>query len=272
MNRIFTVSLNAKNGLKPIAETDASGNVVSFFVYGSSPLTPDYMTRDGNTYRLIRDHVGSVRLVIDTATGTIAQRIDYDSFGNVVSDSAPGFQPFGFQSGLYDNDTGFVQFGARWYDPITGRWLSKDPLLLAAGWNVYAFCANNPVNFVDPFGLCEDYNPWSDPAVGKSVWDSIRDQFSFDPNRSGLAQIQQSGGGGTAWETAYWNAIGVSVSGVSGAFGANLFNAGAASVFFTPMASETLAAGAGTTVSQTLGGQLLVMLNVQSRVRELCGL
>lgn len=145
------------------------------------------------------------------------------------------------------------------------EWLSKDPLLLAAGWNVYAFCANNPVNFVDPFGLCEDYNPWSDPAVGKSVWDSIRDQFSFDPNRSGLAQIQQSGGGGTAWETAYWNAIGVSVSGVSGAFGANLFNAGAASVFFTPMASETLAAGAGTTVSQTLGGQLLVMLNVQSR-------
>jgi len=148
-----------KDGLKPIAETDASSNVVSVFVYGSSPLTPDYMVRDGNTYRLIRDHVGSVRLVVDVNSGAIAQRIDYDSFGNVVSDTNPGFQPFGFQSGLYDPDTGFVQFGARWYDPLTGRWLSKDSLLLAAGWNVYAFCANNPVNMVDPFGLCDE-SPW----------------------------------------------------------------------------------------------------------------
>jgi hypothetical protein len=36
---------------------------------------------------------------------------------------------------------------------LTGRWISKDSLLLAGGWNVYAFCANNPVNLVDPWGL-----------------------------------------------------------------------------------------------------------------------
>ncbi len=68
----------------------------------------------------------------------------------------PGFQPFGFQSGLHDPDTGLVQFRARWYDPSTGRWLSKDPILLEGGLNLYAFCGNDPVNFTDPWGLCEE--------------------------------------------------------------------------------------------------------------------
>ena len=53
---------------------------------------------------------------MDSATGVIAQLLDYDSFGNVTLDTNPGFQPFGFQSGLYDADTTLVQFGARWYD------------------------------------------------------------------------------------------------------------------------------------------------------------
>ena len=67
----------------------------------------------------------------------------------------PGFQPFGFQGGLYDPDTGLVEFGCRWYDAETGRWISKDPIGLEGGWNVYAFCDNDPVNRTDPTGLCE---------------------------------------------------------------------------------------------------------------------
>ena len=81
--------------MKPIAETDANGNVVSFFVYGTTALSPDYMIRDGITYRFIRDVQSSVRLVVDSATGAIAQRLDYDSFGNVTQDTNPGFQPHG---------------------------------------------------------------------------------------------------------------------------------------------------------------------------------
>lgn len=82
--------------------------------------------------------------VVDAATGEVAQRLDYDSFGRVVRDTNPGFQPFGFQCGLYDPDTGLVEFGCRWYDAQTGRWISKDPILLDGGWNVYAFCDNDP--------------------------------------------------------------------------------------------------------------------------------
>ena len=59
--------------------------------------------------------------------------MDYDSFGNVLQDTQPGFQPFGFAGGLYDPDTKLVRFGARDYDPRTGRWTAKDPILFAGG-------------------------------------------------------------------------------------------------------------------------------------------
>jgi uncharacterized protein RhaS with RHS repeats len=40
----------------------------------------------------------------------------------------------------------------RWYDPVTGRWLSNDPIGISGGLNQYVFCGNNPVNFRDPYG------------------------------------------------------------------------------------------------------------------------
>jgi RHS repeat-associated protein len=64
-------------------------------------------------------------------TGEIVQELDYDDWGRVIKDTNPGFQPFGFAGGLYDPDTGLVHFGARDYDPVTGRWKSKDPILFA---------------------------------------------------------------------------------------------------------------------------------------------
>jgi RHS repeat-associated protein len=97
--------------------------------------------------------VGSVRLVVNVSDGTIAQRIDYTAFGEVLSDTNPGFQPFAFAGGLYDSDTRLVRFGARDCDPSVGRWTAKDPILFAGGQaNLYVYVGNDPVNFVDPEG------------------------------------------------------------------------------------------------------------------------
>jgi RHS repeat-associated protein len=59
---------------------------------------------------------------------------------------------FLFQGREYSHVTGLYYFRLRWYDPATGRWLSKDPIGISGGLNLYAFCANDPVNYVDPSG------------------------------------------------------------------------------------------------------------------------
>ena len=85
--------------------------MVATFVYATQVNVPDYMVKDGVTYRLLTNPV-SVRLVVNAATGQVAQRIEYDAFGRVLSDTNPGFQPFGFAGGLYDAATGLVHFSA----------------------------------------------------------------------------------------------------------------------------------------------------------------
>ena len=80
--------------LRIVAELDASNQVISRFVYASRPNVPDFMVKGGTTYRILSDQVGSVRLVVNATTGAIAQRIDYDAFGNpTYVTGAPDFQP-----------------------------------------------------------------------------------------------------------------------------------------------------------------------------------
>jgi RHS repeat-associated protein len=139
--------------LRPVAELDSTGAILSRFVYGVRAVAPEYMIRGGVAYRLVTDYVGSVRLVVDTGTGAIAQRIDYDEWGRAIVDTNPGFQPFGFAGGSYDSFTGLVRFGARDYAPEIGRWLSKDPKGFDGGaTNVYAYVASDPINAIDPRG------------------------------------------------------------------------------------------------------------------------
>ncbi len=96
---------------------------------------------------------GSVGLFANSETGAIADRMRYDEYGQVLEDTNPGFQPFGYAGGLYDPDTGLVRFGARDYDPEIGRWLAKDPIRFEGKQNnFYAYVENDPINYADPNG------------------------------------------------------------------------------------------------------------------------
>ncbi|MEW4368202.1 RHS repeat domain-containing protein, partial [Aliikangiella maris] len=140
--------------LNPIAELDSNNNVISRFVYGSKINVPDYFIKGTKTYRIISNYLGSPLLVVDIANGDVVQQMDYDEFGNVILDTNPGFQPFGFAGGIYDRDTGLTRFGARDYEPQAGRWTSKDPIRFAGGdSNIYGYAFSDPVNFVDLRGL-----------------------------------------------------------------------------------------------------------------------
>ena len=143
-----------QDSLRPIARLKADGSLEATYYYADSPNVPAAMSKGGKLYRIITDHLGSVRMVMDAETGEIAQRMNYDAWGQVVMDTNPGFQPFGFAGGIYDPDTKLTRFGARDYDAETGRWTAKDPILLNGGdSNFYNYVGTDPINFDDPEGL-----------------------------------------------------------------------------------------------------------------------
>ncbi len=177
-------------GLLPVAELDGSGNMVAVFNGG-------FMVKNGTTYRLLRDHLGSVRLVVDANTGSVVQRLSYGPWGEVLEDTNPGFQPFGYAGGLYDPDTGLVRFGARDYDPSIGRWTCKDPIGLRSGPNVYAYCGNDPVNFVDRSGLYAEVTVEGNNVtivlpiefVGKGATEDVINTFTNEIERQWTGQF-----------------------------------------------------------------------------------
>lgn len=112
------------------------------------------------------------------------QHIEYDEFGNVRSDTHPGFQPFGFAGGIYDQHTKLTRFGARDYDAEIGRWTSKDPIRFDGGYNLYGYVFNDPINLVDqdgelPQGVVDAAAGFGD-AISFGLTNWVRDQLDIN--------------------------------------------------------------------------------------------
>ena len=112
------------------------------------------MTYNAQTYYMHYNQVGTLKAV-SSEDAIIIKTIDYDTFGNILSDSNETFKvPFGFAGGLYDFDTKLTRFGYRDYDAQTGKWTAKDPIGFNGGdTNLYGYVLGDPVGFVDALGL-----------------------------------------------------------------------------------------------------------------------
>jgi RHS repeat-associated protein len=86
-------------------------------------------------------------------------------------------QPFGYAGGIYDRDLGLVRFGARDYDPISGRWTAKDPIGFAGDdSNLYAYVGSDPVNYIDSTGEFA-FVPWLVGIAAGMALDWVIDNY-----------------------------------------------------------------------------------------------
>jgi RHS repeat-associated protein len=129
-------------------------------------VTTDYLVpnglihsflRDGDLYVVHVDALGSVRMVTDVDGAVVAQ-LEFSAWGEQLDgsvDSVPGGMPFKFVGALgvrFDSATGLHYMRQRWYSPTLQRFISRDPIGLRGGANVYSYAGNNPINAVDPAG------------------------------------------------------------------------------------------------------------------------
>ncbi len=92
------------------------------------------------------------------------------AWGNLLSGGDPT-DPCGYraQFGYYtDHETGLILCGHRYYDPVAGRWLTRDPIGVAGGMNLYAYCGGDAVGGVDPEGT--SFGTWLDGIAWDKIW------------------------------------------------------------------------------------------------------
>ena len=139
---------------------------VGNFVYVDNQLkrilTENGYIENGQYYYNVADHLGNVRILAD-ASGVKKQSTVYYPYGLQTGESTGSeVQPYKYSGKEYDQLHGLnlYDFSARFYDPSLGRFMTMDPLAEKYyGWSPYAYCANNPLRFIDP--------------KGKDIWDFI---------------------------------------------------------------------------------------------------
>ena len=153
------------DGSRVIMETDGAGAVTAKYVYGRGIDEALKRIAGGADYYYLYDGLGSVTEITDSA-GSKAESYTYrvhgepsifDGSGGTLSQSAVG-NSYLFTGRRFEKETGLYHYRARYYDPGVGRFMSPDPIRYQGGFNLYAYVKNNPVNFVDPFGLIDVMN------------------------------------------------------------------------------------------------------------------
>lgn len=210
------------DGDRVIAEYDEYGLIKASFIYGPGIDEPIAIFSTA-LYYCHYDGLGSV-IALSNWQGIIAERYEYDVFGKCIVHTSAGVDgvwmtdddttatksalrnPYMFTGRRLDDETGLYYYRARYYSPETGRFIQPDPIRYSDGLNMYAYCGNNPINWIDPYGL--DWYPpqWASGIIGgigdAAGWlhDTLDTPYTQGARNIAMG-VGQVAGGGTLMST-----------------------------------------------------------------------
>jgi RHS repeat-associated protein len=123
-----------------------AGGVGGLLAISDSQSGTHFPAYDGN---------GNVMALLHAPNSTLSAQYEYGPFGETLSASGAmaNANPFRFSTKYQDDETGLLYYGYRYYDPLSGRWPSRDPIAEGGGINLYGFLLNRPLAETDLFGL-----------------------------------------------------------------------------------------------------------------------
>jgi len=166
------------DGLDLIAELDEDNHLVARYTYGPEIDNPISVRLYGpvvaGDYFYHKNHQGSITEITDS-NQSIVKQYKYDAYGMKYYESGlPLTDEFAYTARELHDRTGLYYYRSRFYSPQLGRFISQDPIGLLGGTNLYAYVGNNPVNLIDPLGLCErEPNKWAAMRTAIQIADII---------------------------------------------------------------------------------------------------
>jgi RHS repeat-associated protein len=206
-----TETIYIYSGLNVLYEKTSTGEAV--YIYGpTGKIAKKTITeQESHTFYYHPDHQGSTRLVTDESANVVVDAA-YTPFGESTKTGTESY----LYTGKKKDETGLYYYGARYYDPELGRFLTRDLLAgqkaLPQSLNRYTYCLNNPVKFIDPAGLtyrmcnvetgaCYRFFEWMNPknkglswvaydANGDKITDNIEIENLLDPTGKTKKEIK----------------------------------------------------------------------------------
>jgi RHS repeat-associated protein len=138
-----------RNGDLPAILVDGTNS----YVYGADGLPLEQISSSGSVLYYLRDQVGSTRLLTSTS-GAVQAAYTYDAYGNLLANTGTVANPFRYAGQYTDAESGLIYLRARYYDPSTAQFITRDPLLNSvATVPPYGYADHDPLNENDLSGL-----------------------------------------------------------------------------------------------------------------------
>jgi RHS repeat-associated protein len=194
----YLVDDNGPAGIPQVVEEHVGGAVQKTYVYGLDRVSQTIV--GGATSYYGYDAHGDVRLLMD-GTGAVTDTYDYDAWGNLIASTGSTPNVYLYQGEQYDMETKLYYLRARYYDPLSGRFLTTDPLA-AQGQHPYLYAGADPVDQADPTGETPTTAALFDPDYPMMLPPPPEISVGF-PNSCLLGMVGQPDQGGQSAEDVF---------------------------------------------------------------------